>query len=172
MEHELPDAPDAPVIEWSTAGGLGDAGGGAGADLVVRSDGQVEVGERFGGGRRLTGKIAPEELQGLLGAALEDHRFFDLDEAAIDEAVDTAQRGRATEAPEGGAEAVASGPPFPDAGTSRIMIAADGRRHEVNRHALFAAAREYPEVTELGDLRAIEQRLLSLAEEVARAEGG
>ena len=34
MEHRLPDAPDAPVIEWSTAGGLGDSGGGA-ADLAL-----------------------------------------------------------------------------------------------------------------------------------------
>jgi hypothetical protein len=52
------------------------------------------------------------------------------------------------------------------------MIAADGRRHEVCRHALFASAREYPEVEALGNLRAIEKRLLSLAEEIARAQGG
>ena len=171
MEHRLPDAPDAPVIEWSTAGGLGDPGGG-GADLVVRSDGQVEVGERFGGGRRLTGRIAPSELQGLLESALETHGFFELDDAAIDEAVDDVRRRRAAEAPEDGVAAVGLGPPFPDAGTSRIMIAADGRRHEVCRHALFASAREYPEVEALGNLRAIEQRLLSLAEEIARAQGG
>ena len=171
MEHELPEAPDAPVVEWSTAGGLGDAGGGA-ADLVIRSDGQVEVGERFGGGRRLTGRIAPSELQRLLETALDEHGFFELDDAAIDEAVDTAQRRRSEETGGEEAAAVPLGPPFPDAGTSRIMVAADGRRHEVRRHGLFAAAREYPEVAALGDLRAIEERLLSLAEEVARGQGG
>ncbi len=171
MEHRLPDAPDAPVIEWATAGGLGDPGGGA-ADLVVRSDGQVEVGERLGGGRRLTGRITPSELQGLLQAALDTYGFFELDDAAIDEAVDEVRSRRAAEAPEAGVAAVELGPPYPDAGTSRIMIAADGRRHEVCRHALFASAREYPEVEALGNLRAIEERLLSLAEEIARAQGG
>ena len=171
MEHVLPAAPAAPVIEWSTAGGLGDAGGEA-PDLVIRSDGLVEVGERFGGGRRVTGRIEPAELQRLLESALDEHGFFAVDDAAIDAAVDTARRRRAAEG--GGEETVAVplGPPYPDAGTSRIMVAADGRRHEVRRHALFAAAREYPEVAALGDLRAIEERLLALAEEIGRSAGG
>jgi hypothetical protein len=169
MEHQLPDAGDVPVIEWSTTGGLGDPGGGAGADLRVWSDGRVEVGERFAG-RPTEGSIEPSELQLLLAAAIEDHGFFELDAAAIDAAVDAARRRRAAKG-SGGVEEIPLGPPFTDAGTSRIAIAADGRRHEVCRDGLFAAAREYPEVTALGDLRAIEERLVLLAQDIARTGG-
>jgi hypothetical protein len=165
MDHELPD--DTAVIEWSTSGGLADPGGGS-PDLVVHPDGRVEVGERFAGGKATSGRIAPSELQSLLQVALEEHRFFELDGEQMEAAVAEARRRRADAAAAADAvTAVPLGPPYADAGTSRIAIAADGKRHEVSGHALHAAAREYPEVAALADLRAIEVRLLALAERVA-----
>ena len=160
--HALPAEPDAPVIEWSTSGGLG--GGGNGPDLTVRADGRVELSERFGGGRRVEDRIPEPRLQSLLRSVVDEHRFFALDPAAIEAEV-------ADRRPSGGAGealAVPLGPPYADAGTTRIAVAADGRRHEVAYHGLFAAAREHPDVRDLADLRAVEHELLGLAEEIAR----
>ena len=66
--------------------------------------------------------------------------------------------------------AVPLGPPFLDAGTTTIKVAADGHRHEVVYHGLFAAAQEYPEISGLGELRAIELRLLELAQQIVEGE--
>ncbi len=61
------------------------------------------------------------------------------------------------------------GPPYPDAGTTRIVIVADGRRQVALQQGLLAATRDYPEVEALGRLHAIELRLLELAQEIAGA---
>jgi hypothetical protein len=58
------------------------------------------------------------------------------------------------------------------AGTTRILVAADGRRRVVQHQDLLAAARDRPEPEALGRLRAIELRLLELAQEIAGAAGG
>jgi hypothetical protein len=78
---------------------------------------------------------------------------------------------RARSSPPGEAMAVPAGPPYMDAGTTTILIAADGRRHEASYHGLFAAVREHPESQPLARLRAIEQRLLDLAQQIAAAAG-
>jgi hypothetical protein len=61
---------------------------------------------------------------------------------------------------------VAPGPPYPDAGTTRIRVAAGPRRHELSVHGLPAAARQHPGAPGLQALRAIELELLALAEEL------
>jgi hypothetical protein len=85
--------------------------------------------------------------------------------------VEAAGRERARTTP-GEALAVPAGPPYVDAGTTTILIEADGRRHEVGYHGLFAAAKEHPESRPLAQLRAVELRLLELAQQIAAAAGG
>jgi hypothetical protein len=169
MTHRLPSAPDAPVIEWTTSGGLADAGGAASVpDLRVTADGTVTVGPRLGGGRAVRSRLSPERLDDLLREVLDQHAFFTIDATRIGRALEAAGAERAVRARAAGVEA-AGGPPYPDAGTTRIAVAADGRGHEVELHGLFAAAREHPEIRELADARAIEVALLALAQEVAAA---
>jgi len=63
------------------------------------------------------------------------------------------------------------GPPYIDAGTTVILIAADDKRKEVSYHGLFAAAQDFSEIEELRQLRMIELKLLDLAEEIVDAAG-
>ncbi len=163
MTHELPADPEAIVIEWRASEGAREMADAA-PDLVLRAGGRVTVGPRLAGGRPAEGRITPRRLQDLLAFALDRSRFFEIDAAALEREVAGARARRAA--------ASASGrraPPDPHAGTTRIMIATDGRRQVVLQQGLPAAARECPEVEALGRLRAIELRLLELAQEIAGA---
>jgi hypothetical protein len=168
MTHRLPDAPTATVIQWRSEGGL--AGEDTGPDLTVRADGTVTVGPRLGGGRAIEGRISQAELQELLRFALDENDFFAFDPERVAREIEAAGRERARSTP-GEALAVPAGPPYPDAGTTTILTAADGRRHEVSYPRLFAAAKEHPESRPLAQLRAIELRLLDHAQEIAAAAG-
>ena len=165
--HALPADPKAVVISWRSEGGQ--AGQAADPDLVVHADGTVIVGSRLTGGRPAEGRIPPERLQELLRFAIDESAFFDVAPGQLERQIEASQRARADAGSAGGAVAVPTGPPYLDAGTTRLMIAADDRRHEVSQQGLFAAAREHPEIAALGRLRTIELRLLELAQEVAAA---
>lgn len=161
------------MVEWSVTGG----GGGAadhGPDLVLRADGSARAGARFGGGRPVHGAVAPERLQGLLGEILDEHGFFGIDGPEVEGRMRAERDRRASSAmaAEGEAVPVPLGPPYVDAAVTRIAVHADGRRHEVPVQGLAAAAREYPELRELVDLRAIELALLDLAERIGSGRPG
>ena len=166
--HQLPDDPQAVVVQWRSAGGQAEVA--AGPDLTVRADGTASVGPRLGHGRAVVGRISQAELQDLLRFALDQNDFFAFDPGQVARQLEAAGRERAATGP-GEAIAVPAGPPYVDAGTTTIRIAADGRRHEVGYHGLFAAAREHPENRPLAQLRAIELRLLDLAQRIAAAAG-
>ena len=167
MTHQLPADPKAVVIQWRSEGGL--AGEASGPDLTVRADGTVTLGPRFGDGRAVEGRISEAELQDLLRFALDENAFFSFDPVQVARQLEDNAAARARSSPPGEALAVPAGPPYMDAGTTTILIAADGRRHEVSYHGLFAAAREHPESRPLAQLRAIEVRLLDLAQQIAAA---
>jgi hypothetical protein len=169
MTHQLPADPKAVVIQWRSEGGL--AGEGFGPDLTVRADGTVTLGPRFGHGRAAQGRITDAELQDLLRFALDQNEFFAFDPAQVARQLEDSGAARAPSSPPGEALAVPAGPPYIDAGTTTVLIAADGRRHEVSYHGLFAAAREHPDSKPLAQLRAIELRLLDLAQQIAAAAG-
>jgi len=168
MTHQVPEDPGAIVVQWRSAGGL--AGEDSGPDLTVRADGAVKVGPRVGGGRALQGRISEAELQELLRFALDQNEFFAFDAEQVARQLEAAAREPGPTSP-GEALAVPAGPPYMDAGTTTILIAADGRRHEVGYDGLFAAAREHPENRPLAQLRAIELRLLELAQRIAAGGG-
>ncbi len=165
MTHKLPSDPQGVVIRWRSSGGLA-AAEADGSDLAIRADGSATVGGRFGGGRPVEGRITPARLQDLLRLALDDKAFFAIDETKLDRAIAAALRKRQEAGEADDVIHLPGGPHYVDAGTTSIEIAADGKRHEVNVHGLFAAARDFPEIDELRRLRAIEVALLELAEEV------
>ena len=169
MPHELPGDPSATVIEWRSSGGFS-ASDVDEPDLVVRADGTVTVGPRFGGGVASTGQLAPARLQALLDAIIDGHRFFDFDPAQVETAVKAARAARADIGADEPTIAVPPGPPYIDAGDTHLTVNADGRRHEVRWHGLVAAAREHPGVVELQDLRAVEEALVELADAVASGQ--
>ena len=168
LMHALPADPEAVVIRWQSEGGQ--AGQAAGPDLEVRADGTVTVGRRLTGGRPVEGRIPPARLQALLDCALDENGFLEIDAGQLERRIEASRRARADAGSAGEAVAVPSGPPYLDTGTTVVMVAADGRRHEVRQQGLFAAAREHPDIPALAQLRAIELRLLALAEEIAGAE--
>jgi hypothetical protein len=165
--HALPADPEAVVIRWRSEGGQADQA--AGPDLEVRADGTVTVGSRLTGGRPVEGRIAPARLQELLRFAIDENGFFGVAPEQLERQIEASQRSQAEAGSAGEAVAVPTGPPYLDAGTTVLTIAADGRRHEVRQQGLFAAAREHPDIAALAQLRAIELRLLELAEEIAAA---
>jgi hypothetical protein len=168
MRHLLPADPEAIVIEWRYSGDLGEPAEDT-PDLVVRAGGRVTVGPRLAGGRPAEGRITPRRLQDLLAFALDQNRFFEIEEPALGRKLEAARRRRGAPAAAGGP--VLAAQPYPDRGTTRILIAADGRRQAVEQQDLFAAARAYPKIGALGRLSAIGLRMMELAQEIAGAAG-
>jgi hypothetical protein len=169
MTHRLPADPNAVVMQWRSDGDL--AGEASGPDLTLRADGRVTLGPRFGLGRPVEGRITAAELEELLRFALDRNAFFAFEPVKVARQLEQSGAAQARSSPPGEAVAVPAGPPYIDAGTTTILIAADGRRHEVSYHGLFAAAREHPDSEPLAQLRAIELRLLDLAQQIAAAAG-
>ena len=169
MTHQVPADPNAVVVQWRSDGSL--AGEASGPDLTLRADGRVTLGPRFGRGRPVEGRITEDELQDLLRFALDENAFFAFEPVKVARQLEQSGAAQARSSPPGEAVAVPAGPPYMDAGTTTILIAADGRRHEVSYHGLFAAAREHPDSKPLAQLRAIELRLLDLAQRIAAAAG-
>ena len=159
MPTTVPDpVPPETLIEWTSLHGPGDAG----PDLVVHGDGRAAVSGRFGGGHPVEATLPAERVTALLHSIVDEHGFFGLAPERLAAELATGAGDRL----EGDVLHVAPGPPYPDAGTTRIRVAAGPRRHEVSVHGLPAAARQHPGAPGLQALRAIELELLALAEEL------
>lgn len=166
VNHTLPNDPEAIVIQWRTVGGLSGYNGDT-ADLTVYADGKTTVGPRLSQGEIAKSCLTGEQIQQLLSFAIDENKFFAFDARVVQEAVNDALEKRRATSQEGDAIAVPLGPPYIDAGTTIILIAADGKRHEVRYQGLFFAAQDFPEIEALQQLRAIELKLLSVAKEIA-----
>jgi hypothetical protein len=168
MPHILPADPQAAVIEWRSVGGQAEPA--LDSDLIVRANGEVTVGSRLTGGGPVEDRIPAPQLQELLSFAIDENGFFAIQPEQVDRQIEASQRA-GPDASAGEAIEVPTGPPYLDAATTVLIVAADGRRHEVRQQGLFAATREHPEIQALAQLRAIELRLLELAQQIA-ADGG
>jgi hypothetical protein len=160
------DSDDA-VVEWTSLHGAD--GEGSDPDVVVRGDGRVTLSPRFGGGRAVEARIPPERAGALLRAIVEDHAVFDLDADRL--AADAAAPPPAVRADDDAVLRLPLGPPYADAGTTRLDVAVGPRRTGLAVHGLAAAAREHPESATLQALRAIELELLALADELTQQAG-
>ena len=166
MPHTLTTAPDAIVIQWRTIGGLSIDRSNI-ADLTIYADGKTVVGPRFGQGKHVEGELSMGQIQDLLRFAIDEQHFFRFYSRAVDAEIKAILRQRQVDSQDVGGIAVPLGPPYVDAGTTVILIAADGQQHEVRFQGLVFAVQDYPEINALQQLRAIELRLLSVAEELA-----
>jgi hypothetical protein len=165
MPHILPADPQATVIEWRSVGGQAEPA--FDSDLIVHANGEVTVGSRLTGGRPVEDRIPAPQLQELLSFAIDENGFFAIQAEQVESQIEASRPAGADVGAAGEALAVPTGPPYLDAGTTVLIVAADGRRHEVRQQGLFAAAREHPEIQALAQLRAIELRLLELAQQIA-----
>jgi hypothetical protein len=168
MTHTLPTDSEAIVIQWRTIGGLSIYRDNT-ADLTIYANGKTIVGPRFSQGKIVESRLTPDQIQQLLSFVVDDNEFFSFDAKAVEEAVNEALEQRRETSQEAGAIAVPLGPPYIDAGTTIILIAADGKHHEVRYQGLFFAAQDFPEIGTLQHLRSIELKLLSVAEEIANS---
>ena len=166
--HTLPTNSDAIVIQWRTIGGLSGYNDST-ADLTIYADGKTTVGPRFSQGKIVESRLTPEQIQQLLSFAIDDNDFFGFDSRAVEETVNAIVEQRLATSQEGDAIAVPLGPPYIDAGTTIILIAADSKQHEVRYQGLYFAAQDFPTIEALQQLRAIELKLLRVAEEITNS---
>lgn len=155
--------PDTIVIQWNSEGGLASTM----ADLTVFADGRVEVGPRFANGTVSEYQLSEADLAALRRFVFEEQDIWSIDSAALERDVKAVANSgahvgsRAVPVQPLGTEAVA------DAATTVIRVRDGERTHQVSHYNLFDAARRYPQMNELQRLRAIEMRLLELAQQVA-----
>jgi hypothetical protein len=153
------------LIQWHSAGGL-EKPPPAMADLTVFADGRVEVGPRFADGTATTHQLSEADLAALRRFVFDEQDIWSIDSAALDRAVKAAAEAD-TGSGSGSGSVQALGPEaVADAATTVIRVSDGARTHQISYYNLFDAARRYPQINELQRLRAIERRLLELAQQV------
>ena len=144
-----------PMIAWSMAGP--DAS--AGPEIAVYPDGRLVLAPRFGGGER---RLSKTEIEALEHFVFDDQGLLEIDPEAVDDAVRTAEARRRQQVAGLAVEMVAGA--TMDASTTMIRASDGERSREITYHDLAADAAAYPEVDALQRLRAVELRLLELAD--------
>ncbi len=147
------------LIEWTIADGdRGDAV----ADVTVFADGRLRLGPRFGGGETTWRTLSQGELRELRRFAFAEQAVMEIDGEALAREVQAAiaQRRQAARSP----TAELSTAPQMDAGTTIVRAADGGRTHEVRYHDLFGDAQRCPEIKALQRLRAVEAKMLEIAQ--------
>jgi hypothetical protein len=159
---------DTIIIQWNSEGGL-EKPLPAVADFTVFTDGRVQVGARFAHGTVIEHQLSEAELTALRRFVFEEQDIWSIDSAALDREVKAAVNASAnagspaTPVQPLGPEAIA------DAATTVIRVRDGARTHQVSYFNLFDAARRYPQINGLRRLRAIEVRLLEMAQQIAAA---
>jgi hypothetical protein len=159
---------DTIIIQWNSEGGLEKPLPDV-ADFTVFADGRVKVGARFAHGTVIEHQLSDAELTALRRFVFEEQDIWSIDSAALERevkaAVDaSAKAGSPTTTVQPlGPEAIA------DAATTVMRVRDGARTHQVSYFNLFDAARRYPQIDELRRLRAIEVRLLDMAQQIAAA---
>lgn len=157
---------ETPIIQWTSKGGSGQSTSSM-ADLAVFSDGRVKVGPRFAKGKAAEHTLTDAEFKALYRFVFVEQDIWSIDAAELEREVktvsslDTEVGSHVEETVPLGAEVIA------DAATSVIYVREGEREHEVSLYNLFSRANRHPEINALKRLRAIELRLLELAQWVA-----
>lgn len=102
--------------------------------LVLSATGQISVRPPRPGDARITVQLSPAESAALLDAVVTQYGAFDIDGAAIDDALSRAGDGRLRIA---------------DASTTSLTLTLDDRHHAVSVTALPQQARRHPEIVPL-----------------------
>ena len=136
------------------------------ADLTVFSNGLVEVGPRFANGTVTIHQLSESNLAALRRFVFEEQDVWSIDSTALDSAVETAVKANTELAPHSGSVQQLGPGAVADAATTVIRVSDGTRSHQISYYNLFDAARRYPQINELQRFRAIERRLLELAQQV------
>ena len=163
--HRMDANSDNILIQWNSEGGL-EKPLPAMADLTVFADGRVEVGPRFAGGRVTEHQLSEADLAALRRFVFDEQDIWSIDSAALDHAVQAAAKGDADTGARAGSVQPLGPEAIADAATTVIRVSDGERTHQISQYNLFDAARRYPQINELQRLRAIERRLLELAQQV------
>ncbi len=117
------------------------------SQLIVQSDRKIILGNPYGLSQGIEKQINQMQLQQLLDFIVKKNRFFDIDVIAIQKQIreELTKTGRLF--------AIA------DAGESVIRVCSGKHQKEVKFYALSHAARQFPEISALQRLYAIEQEL-------------
>ena len=152
--------PDDILIEWA----LGERGSPDAAEVRIQADGWVTLSARLGGGKY---RLPSDDLEALRQFIEVEQRFGAVQQNELEAGVEAAAARQKRVAPPGaefhaGAQA--------DAKTTTLRVSVRGRTQEITYHDLLGDAERYPDVEELQRLRAIELRLLRLAEELRQKQ--
>lgn len=150
--YRLPKDPKAVVISFDYAGGFTPRRKNPAPLLSILADGTVQMPDRFGFSRDVTGKISQAELQELLRFAIEKNKFFSYDPKKVKAKMLAAEKGKRV-------------PRIADAPSSVFEIHTADKSHKVSHYALGMVGRFYQGVEELQQLYAIQQRLNRLMNE-------
>lgn len=158
---------DTIVIQWHSEGGLKRPVSDT-ADLTVFADGRVVVGPRFANGKVTMHQLSEADFAALCHFVFEQQDIWSIDADAIERDVKAVDRSDA-DVGSRSASVVPLGPQaIADAAMTIIRVRGDDDRdHEVRYYNLVGAAQRYPQIDKLQRLRAIEMRLLELAQQVA-----
>ena len=124
--------------------------------LKIQADGSVTV-TNLHNGEKKEAKLAAKELDELVRFVIYDKKFFDVTEKKMNDAIK---------------EAAGKGPfiAIGGAGTSKIIVEANGKKHEVSFRAASAYTSAYPKVEVVPQFVAIEKRLSEYANAVAKGK--
>ena len=136
-------------------------------DLQIFSNGTVLLGQRFCNGSIAKTTISSTDLQQMLEFIIEDNDFFAIESEEIKSEIEEIEAQRSTSV-NSDTVRVGSEVPYLDTGVTVIQIVADGRKHTVMYDALFAAARDFPEIVTLQQLRAVELKLARFASHLSQ----
>lgn len=145
--YALPKDPKAVVISFDYKGGFTPPRKKDAPALSILRDGTVQMPDRFGLAKDVTGNISEAELQSILRLAIEDNKFFEFDPAKVKEKIKKAEAG------------MKFVPRIADAPNSVIEIRLADKTHKVSQYALGFIVNQYPTVKELQQLNAIQTRL-------------
>lgn len=134
------------IIVYDSLGGM-TARTGTEPRLTVNADGKVILGNPYGLNQRIESQLDRAALQQLLDFIVETNGFFDIDVNAIQ------LRIREEQNSSGRLFAIA------DAGESIMRVCTGALLKETRFYALSHAAEQFPEITALQQLHAIEQEL-------------
>ncbi len=148
--HRLPADPSAVILRWDSLGGMSPEP--EQPALLLQASGDFTARPQAAGAARRAGHLDSAGVQALLHEVIDTQRFASITAAPIlAEIAAAAQRtGRQFEVRDGG--------------ETRITLSLPDLKHSVSFPALHAAQALFPEIDALRRLRAVQLRLLAVAE--------
>jgi hypothetical protein len=156
---------DTIMIQWHSDSGR-DKPLPAVADVTVFADGRIKVGPRFANGTVVEQQLSEADLAALRRFVFEEQDIWSIDTAALARDVKAMASADADAASRAGPVQPLGPEAIADAATTVIRVHDGERTHQVSHYNLFDAARRYPQINQLQRLRAIERRLVELAQHV------